>query len=116
MQVLSFTANYNNKLNGDFFTAILAVKKFSVKESIIIEYNNSFRFATVLQKKQVLLTQLSDWHTYLDRGVDKNTYIENINMWYSKEIDITTTPLFYYLIKNTSSWRNMAQFNNPLKP
>lgn len=116
MQVLSLKTNHNNKLNCVFFTAILAVKKYTVKENIIVEHNNNFRFATVLERKEIYVNQLSDWHTYIDKGIEKKQYLKNLKTWYPHVIDLNKTPLYYYLIKNTSTWRSMEAKNNPLKP
>ncbi len=100
MRVISFSFNWNHKLDCDAFTTIrlFQPEKYVIGEQYEIQLKKVKQFeGVIIDVKKFMLKDLSNFIAYLDTGYSKENCASIIQTMY-KKIDFTTTPLSLILI------------------
>ena len=102
MNELSFSYNWNNKLDCKVFTTLRLNKWLKVGDKIGILLKNAFKgYGTIVGKKVLSFDKINDWIAYLDTGYDAVECREILKKIYkNKDIDWTTQKIYYYLIRS----------------
>lgn len=101
-EILTFSTNWNNKLDCDVFSTIRlgAAKYFKGNKFKIVLKNGTPFFATVLEVYWFKLNQLTDARAYLDTGYDKEKTIDIIRTMYKNtEVNVDEANFVYVLLK-----------------
>lgn len=103
-ETLSFSTNWNNKLECDYFTTLrlFNTKKF-IKGKIFNVTGRPNRFcfdAEVIDVKNTSINTISDWMAYLDTGYSAEETKEILRTMYKKYFpNATNIELNYVLLK-----------------
>ena len=100
MRVISFSFNWNKKLDCDAFTTIRLYQpeKYIVGKRYKIQLKKEKQFkAVIIDVKKFMLKDLSNFIAYLDTGYSKENCQSIITKMYSK-VDFTTQYLSLILI------------------
>ena len=112
MKVFKFAENFNNKLDCKFFTTFRLSSKWKVSDSIIM-CNNKFKIGRIVDAKPVLISHLTDWHCYLDAGMDRIETLALLNSFYKIDVNSSKEIIYYYLVTSIDIWHDM-EGSNPL--
>jgi hypothetical protein len=100
MRQISFSYNWNKKLDCDAFTTIRLYQpeKYCIGEQYEIQLKKEKLFeGVIVDVKKFMLKDLSNFVAYLDTGYSKENCQSIIQKMYSK-VDFTTQPLSLILI------------------
>jgi hypothetical protein len=99
--VIGFSTNWNNKLNNESFTTLrLNSDKFEVGKTYKVVFKGHLKDVLVIDKKILLLENISEWIALIDTGHSRQECINIIKRMYSKyDIDWTTKKLQLLLLK-----------------
>lgn len=99
MQKLSFSTNWNNKLNCDSFTTIRISGRLSIGDFVEVEDRGISKGAyKVIDKKRLTIAQINDWMAYLDTGYPAEETRNIIKKMYKDVQDWERQPIYYYLV------------------
>jgi len=103
--VLRFSTNWNHKLNCDSFTTLrLDSSKYQVGSTYKVMFKGYLKDVKVLDKKTLLLENITDWIAYLDTGYNREECIKIIKKMYSSHsIDWNTKKLQFLLLKTITN-------------
>lgn len=103
---LSFSKNWNNKLDCEVFTSIrLATNKWVVDNEYAVflnqEQGHPKQVATVklLLKKKIYIQQINDWMAYLDTGTSADECRRILRALYPPSIDWNTQFVYHMLFQ-----------------
>lgn len=101
MQTLSFSTNWNNKLNNDCFTTLRLSGRFSPGEIIEVQDRGvSKGHYKILDRRRLNnIEQINDWMAFLDTGYPAEETRNIIKKMYKDIKDWSNQPIYYYLIK-----------------
>ena len=101
MREISFSYNWNHKLDCDAFTTIRIwqPEKYVMGEAYAIVINSELlSFAKIVEVKKFLLKDLNDWIALIDTGYKKEECEQIIRRMY-KRVDFNTTYLSLILLQ-----------------
>jgi hypothetical protein len=100
MKKLSFSRNWNNKLDADCFTTLRLSGRFDIGDLVDIDLNGKPKgLAKVLDKKRLSnIEAINDWVAYLDTGSNAAKTKEIIKRMHIKVADWVYQPIYYYLM------------------
>jgi hypothetical protein len=97
---LKFAANYNNKLNTEYFTTIRLGKSKCIGQNFLIECPNIEPFiATVIDMKTGRLGDLNEFACYQDAGMNRTELMCLLKEFYPKYVVNENTIIFFHLLK-----------------
>lgn len=108
MRHMRFKKNFNKKLDCDFFTTFRFSNKWKVSDDIIIFVGDDFRFGKIVDVRPIRLQSLTDWHCYLDSGMDRVQTLELLSNYYTFDVHNENPILYYYLVQGKDKWRSVA--------
>ena len=100
MQKLSFSTNWNNKLNNDYFTTIRLSGRLEVNEVIEVEDRGTSKgqYKVISKKRLFNIHLINDWMAFLDTGYNAEETRNIIRRMYKDVQDWDNQPIYYYLI------------------
>jgi len=105
MKTLTFSYNWNNKLNCQAFTTIRLSSKFEVGEKVkIIFKDKSLGYGQIIDIRGFYLKNLNDWLAMIDTGFSADECRQILkDMYKNKNVNWDTQILHSILIKKTTS-------------
>jgi hypothetical protein len=98
MDKLTFSTNWNHKLDCECFTTIRANDNYKVNSIYQVFHKRELKQVKIIDSRQFLLHTLNEWVCRLDTGYSKEETINIIKKMYSKyEYDWDTKKLSIYL-------------------
>jgi len=101
MQRLTFSTNWNNKLDCGSFTTIRLSGRFNIGEEIEVFFRDNRRAGRfkIIGKKRISLDGINDWIAYIDTGYSAVECKDILRKMYKKSVkDWTNQSIYYYLI------------------
>jgi hypothetical protein len=101
MKKLSFSFNWNNKLQCKAFTTLRLSNRLVVGDEIQVDLKGvDFDGTHIVKDMKVLtLASINDYVGYLDTGYNAEECRNILKRMYSaKKVDWTTQPIYFYLI------------------
>jgi len=101
MLEISFSYNWNKKLDCNAFTTLRLSDKYKINDIVKITCKKSIVFnAKIVDKKVFTLDKINNFIAYLDTGYDMQE-CKNIlmKMYKNKNINWETQKIYFYLIK-----------------
>lgn len=96
---LSFSTNWNNKLDCKAFTTLRLYDGFKVGEILDIDFRNEhIKQVEVIGKKPVYINQINDYIAYLDTGYSREECIGILKKMHP-DVNYETTPFTFYLLR-----------------
>ncbi|MEZ4925554.1 MAG: hypothetical protein R3A50_04710 [Saprospiraceae bacterium] len=99
MNSLTFSYNWNNKLNCSYFTTLRLSGRFQVGEWVLVyDKNKNLGRHRIEDKKRIKIKQLNSWICGLDSGYTVAETIRVLERMYPNQIK-PETEIYLYLVR-----------------
>ena len=101
MNTISFSYNWNNKLDCKSFTTLRLSNKHKIGDTIIINLKNKKLFnAKIIDKNELYLENINEFIAHIDTGYSRSECQNLIKKMYkNKNINWETQIIYLYLIE-----------------